>query len=81
MKALESLEHAYKNHRDAEIKNIERLQTVKHQHTDAMCKAIQAIIEAFFDRKVYFVVEAEISCLQKVSRPEDFVAWVENQKC
>ncbi|ANV85758.1 hypothetical protein AWQ21_14585 (plasmid) [Picosynechococcus sp. PCC 7003] len=76
---LATLERAYKNHKDAQIKNIERLQTVhKHyNHAAAMCKAMVALLQGFEDRKVYMIVEPEISKLGKISRPEDFVAWVE----
>ena len=75
---LASLEREYKRHSDAEIKNIERLQTVRHRHTAAMCKTIEALIKIFNDRKIYIIVEAEISSLGKRARPEDFVAWIEN---
>lgn len=77
LKELASLEREYKRHSDVEIKNIERLQTVRHNHTAAMCKTIEALITAFKDRKVFIIVEAEISSLGKRSRPEDFVAWIE----
>jgi hypothetical protein len=75
---LARLERALKNHPDADIKNLERLRSVKHSHTAAMCKAITSLLVAFNDRKIVILVEVEISALGKKSRPEDFVAWVED---
>lgn len=75
---LANLERAYKNHLDATIKNIERLQTVQHAHTSAMCKAMTALLQAFERNKVYIIVEAEISSLGQHARPEDFIVWIEN---
>ncbi|MEB3175628.1 MAG: hypothetical protein VKN60_10665 [Cyanobacteriota bacterium] len=74
---LASLERELKKHPDATLKNIERLQTVQHPHTAAMCKAITALLRTFPDRKIFMIVEAEISRLARHSRPEDFVVWIE----
>ena len=75
---LAALERALTAHPDADVKNLNRLRTVLHPHTGAVCKAILALVKAFADRKIVIVVEAEISELGQKARPEDFVAWIEN---
>lgn len=75
---LEALERVYAKHRDAEIKNIERLRTVPHPHTAAVCKALTALISAFPDNKIVAWIEAEISNLGQYARPEDVVVWIED---
>jgi hypothetical protein len=74
---LTKLERALKHHPDAEVKNLDRLRTVLHAHTGAVCQAILALVEAFADRKVVVLVEAEISELGCRARPEDVIAWIE----
>lgn len=74
---LAELERALKHHPDAEVKNLNRLRTVLHPHTGAVCRAILALIQAFSDRKVVALVEAEIAELGCKARPEDIVAWIE----
>jgi hypothetical protein len=77
LRKLAELERALKQHPDAEVKNLNRLRTVLHPHTGGVCKAILAIVQAFADRKVVALVEAEISELGWKARPEDIVAWIE----
>jgi hypothetical protein len=74
---LARLERVQRGHRDAEVKNIERLRISPHPHTEAMCRALSGLLEAFADRKVYGLVEAEILALGARARPEDIVAWIE----
>jgi superfamily I DNA and RNA helicase len=77
LRKLAELERALKQHTDAEVKNLNRLRTVLHPHTGAVCKAILALVQAFADRKVVILVEVEISELGWRARPEDIVAWIE----
>jgi superfamily I DNA and RNA helicase len=74
---LAELERALKQHPDAEVKNLNRLRTVLHPHTTAVCKVILALVQAFPDRKVVVLVEVEILELGWKARPEDIVAWIE----
>ena len=74
---LEEMERVLKSHPNAEIKNIERLRTVPHSHTAAMCEAATALLKAFRNRKTVILVEAEISELGCRARPEDLLAWIE----
>ncbi|MCB1806432.1 MAG: hypothetical protein KDJ99_15180, partial [Candidatus Competibacteraceae bacterium] len=76
--ALASLERQLYNHPDAEVKNIDRLRYSCHQHTVAMCKALTALIQAFSDKKIVCLVEAELLSLGFRARPEDIVAWIES---
>jgi superfamily I DNA and RNA helicase len=77
LRKLAELERALKHHTDAEVKNLNRLRTVLHPHTGAVCKAILALVQAFADRKVVVLVEVEISELGSKARPEDILAWIE----
>jgi hypothetical protein len=74
---LEDLERALTQHKDAEVKNLERLRSVLHAHTGAVCQAIRALVRTFADRKVVILVEAEIPAQGSRARPEDVVAWIE----
>jgi superfamily I DNA and RNA helicase len=76
--ALAELERVYQSHPDMQIRNLDRLQTCQHRHTRALCKAIAALGKAFQDKKLYVLVEAEISEQGKRAQPEDIVAWVED---
>ncbi len=74
---LAHLERALKHHPDAEVKNIERLDRLRNAHTAALCRAVRGLLEAFPDRKVVVLIEAEICNLGCQARPEDAVAWIE----
>mgnify|MGYP001499612379 CR=1 FL=1 len=74
---LAEMERILSNHKGMEIKNLSRLQTCRHKHTKAMCTAIAALGRAFKDKKIYILVEAEITDKNIFSRPEDIVAWIE----
>jgi hypothetical protein len=74
---LAELERALKHHSDAEIKNIEHLDRVRHPHTAALCRAVRGLLDAFPDRKVVALIEAEIGELGCRAHPEDIVAWIE----
>lgn len=74
---LAHLERALKHHPDAEVKNVERLDRLRNAHTAALCRAVHGLLEAFPDRKVVVLIEAEICNLGCQARPEDAVAWIE----
>lgn len=75
--ALAELERTLKHHPDADIKNYERLRSMPHPHTTAVCRVLTALLSAFDERKLLFIVEAEIAELGRMARPEDIVGWVE----
>jgi hypothetical protein len=75
--AVAAVERAAKNHKDAEIKLFERLRSVLHAHSKAVCRGLLAILQAFPDRKIVAIIEAEIANLGCMARPEDVVLWIE----
>ncbi len=75
--ALAVLERTLKNHPDADIKNYERFRSHENNHTTAVCKVLSSLLSTFNDRKVLFIVEAEIAELKSYARPEDIVGWIE----
>lgn len=75
--ALADLDRAIANHPDATIQNDVHLRNLPHAHAAAMCRSLAAILREFGDCKVFVVVEAEISALEKRARPEDLVIWIE----
>ncbi len=74
---LAELERALKHHPHAEVKNFERLDGRRNAHTAALCRAVRGLLEAFPDRKIIVLIEAEICKLGWRARPEDAVAWIE----
>ena len=54
------------------------MSTLGHsQNTAGICSAIAGIGEVFPNQKIYVLVEAEITKLEKRARPEDIVVWIE----
>ena len=84
--SLAHMERVLSQHKDMEIKNITTLQRCQGSrsqpgtlspHTAGICSAIAGIGEAFPNQKIYVLVEAEITELEKRARPEDIVVWIE----
>lgn len=73
------MQRLLRNHKDAEIKNIEWLKyNLQHPHTVGMCKVINALLDMFSDKKIKIILEVEIIIGRVRANPEDIVVWVED---
>lgn len=75
---LGDMDRIIRNHMDMTVIGRSRLELYRDKHVRSICKAISTLGRAFSNTKVYILVEAEISDLQKKAKPEDIVAWIED---
>src|SRR4051794_32749525 len=68
--ALAELDRALNRQPDADVRNLHRLRDLLHYHTAAICRVIACIVRAFPDRKLVFLVEAELAQLGWTARPK-----------
>lgn len=76
-KAIGELERTLRNNPNAEIKNFERLKYQPSAHTVAMCNVAKSLAGMFSDKKIWILVEAEITRLNRRAKPEDLIIWIE----